>query len=261
MVLTPLAKLLALLFAAGFLHAQSLPVVPMQMGPEELAKSLRERPAAISADDCDALNLLECRPDFFPPAQPADVCLRWIQLDDDPELEATLVVEAKAEWTYMAYIFDKQSVWMMVGSLSCYRTCDANSLIRVQQLTQDSPSLLLYHRDLGGSAQVLMTTTGYQLRGGKLWQAFEISNYDAVFLAAYKSHSRRVLSAGNRLVVHTITEQPLGRIVGNDCEVRKWDAKQFTFVLVSGERAQYCDSKTGKPILQKSFATGLPVYP
>ena len=64
--------------------------------------------------DCTALDLWECHSDY--PERVSDVSLRWVQLDDDPELEAILIVEAKAEWTYVAYVFDKQESWKMVGS-------------------------------------------------------------------------------------------------------------------------------------------------
>src|SRR5260370_35732114 len=96
------------------LSGQSLPVRPMQMDPDQLARSLRTREPLIPATDCHALDLRECNPDE--PARVTDISLRWVQLDDDPELEAILVTEAKAENTYAAYVFDKQGMWNLVES-------------------------------------------------------------------------------------------------------------------------------------------------
>ena len=120
----------------------------MQMGPDQIMQSLRDRKPLMPAADCHALDLWECHPDE--PARVADISIRWVQLDEDPELEAVLVTEAKAEFSYAAHIFDKRIQWNLVGSFFC-RTerCDGNTLIRVQKLTEDMPPLLFRHRDLG----------------------------------------------------------------------------------------------------------------
>jgi len=70
--------------------------------------------------------------------------MRWVQLDEDPELEAILVIEARAEHTYAAYIFDKNGTWNLVGSFFDRQwTSDGQGLIRIQKLTEDSPSALV----------------------------------------------------------------------------------------------------------------------
>ena len=191
-----------------------------------------------------------------------DISLRRVRLDDNPELEAVLVTEAPAEHTYAAYVFDKQGAWNLVGKFWDRQwTRDGNNLIRVQKLTEDSPPLLLCYRDLGGSDGVLLTTEAFQLREGKLWPVFEITNYEEVFFVSPHTTRQRVFAFRNRLVIHTIREEPPGKTVRNQCEVRRWDAAKNTFVAVLDEQMEHCDSGTGKPVAGKSSWTGLPAYP
>ncbi len=243
------------------LSAQSLPVVPMHMDPDQVAHSLRERIPLMPAADCSALDLWECHPDE--PARVTDISLQWVQLDDDPELEAVLITEAKAEDSYAAYVFDKQGTWNLVGSFFCRNhRCDRYSLIRVKKLTEDSPPLLLCYRDLGGSDSSIMTTEAFQLRGGKLWPAFQVTNYEDNTLAPPHAQRQEVSASANRIVLHTSREEPPGHVSKSTCEVKRWDAARHTFVpVVNVELAEYCDPNTGKPVPGKSFPAGLPAYP
>jgi hypothetical protein len=242
------------------LGAQSLPVVPMRMDPDQIARSLRERKPLMPEADCRVLDILECHPDAS--ARVTDISVRWVQLDDDLELEAVLVVDAPAEMGYMAYVFDKQRAWNLVGSFPCRDTrCDLDTMMRVRKLTDDSPPLLLCFRDLGGSASTILTTEAFQLRGGRLWPAFEVTNYQEVLDGLPYAKKQRVLVSRNRLVIHTIREEPPGQMVENKCEVRRWDTVKYTFVPVVGEQATYCDPTTGKPIEGKSYLTKLSAYP
>jgi hypothetical protein len=257
------AFLLLLPITVSQVGAQPLPVVRMEMSPGQLVRGLRDKNPTFPIGDCHALDLWECHP--YHPTRTTDISfisLRWVQLDDDPELEAILITEAKAESTYVAYVFDKQGKsWNLVGALWCYRECDAINFIRVQKLTEDSPPLLLCYRDLGGSGSVLMTAEVFQLREGKLWRVFEIGNRSDMLFPSHVIKTQNVLATDHRLVIHTIREEPPGHIVRNSCEVRRWEAAKHTFIRVPGERLDYCDPKTGKPIPDKSFPTGLPVFP
>ena len=140
------------LFAAlllAKLSAQPLPVVPMETDPDQIALSLRERKPLMPIADCNALDLWECHPEE--PARVTDISLRWVRLDSGAELEAVLVAEAKAEMSFVAYVFDKGTTWNLVGKFFCRQErCDPNTLIRIQKLTEDSPPLLLCYRDLAG---------------------------------------------------------------------------------------------------------------
>ncbi|MBZ5674290.1 MAG: hypothetical protein LAP61_08600 [Acidobacteriia bacterium] len=245
-------------FVVTGLCAQSLPVVSMQTDPDRIAQSLRDKKPAMPTEDCAALDLWECHSDY--PDRVSDLSLRWVQLDDDPELEAILIVEAKAESTYMAYVFDKQSTWRMVGSFSCERSCEPNSFVRVQKLTSDSPLLILVQRDLGGSAQFLMTASAYHLHGGRLSQALEVSTEEDVSLPPERITRRWVLASQDRLVIHT-TRQTVPARIRNNCEVYRWSPVGSAFELAPADRAQYCDLKTGAPIPGKSSPTGLGAYP
>ena len=61
--------------------------------------------------------------------------VRWVQLDEDPELEAILVTEAKAENTCAAYIFDKRGAWNLVGSFfGSNWQADGQDLIRIEEV-------------------------------------------------------------------------------------------------------------------------------
>src|ERR1039457_6680537 len=230
----------------------------MQMDPDQLARGLRDKDPTFPTGDCQALDLWECHPDD--PKRITDISIRWVQLDDDPELEAILIT--KEESTYMAYVFDKQgTAWNMVGSLSCYRACDANRFIRVQKLTEDSPTLLLCYRDLGGMGSTLMTTEAFQLRRGKLWRVFEIDDFSDVLFPSEVIRTQSVLASRDRLVIHTIREQPPGHRVRSSCDVWRWETSKHTFVQFPAERLKYCDPQTGNPIAGKAFPTPFPIHP
>ncbi len=188
--------------------------------------------------------------------------MRWVQLDDDPELEAILVTEAKDERAYAAFIFDKQRTWNLVGSFFDRKwSHDGQGLVRVQKLTADSPPLLLVNRDLGGSDSAIFTTEAFQLQEGKLWPVITITDKEEVSLPPPRVRQQKVLSSPNRLVIYTTREEPPGHVVQNNCEVLRWDARSHTFVPVANEQTGYCDPKTGKPIKGKSSWAGLPIYP
>jgi hypothetical protein len=254
-----------LLFTAFLLRtlgAQSLPVVPMQMDPDQLARSLREGKPPMPAADCKALDLWECQPDY--PERVSDISLRWVHFDEGTELQAILVAEEKAEDSYAAYVFDKRGTWNLVGSFVCRQNrCDVNTLIRVQKLTLDSPPLLLCYRGLGGSGIVNEVTEAFQLRGGKLWPVLEVMNYEEnPFVDPHTTRQQVFTSSSrDRLVIHTIREEPPGHIAQTRCEVRRWDVAKHTFVPAAKEQTTYCDAKTGKPIAGMSWWTGLPTHP
>jgi len=238
------------------LNGQVSPGVAMQMDPDQLALSLRNREPVMPPADCHALDLWECHPDE--PTRMRDISLRWVQLDDDPELEAILVAKATAEMSNVAYVFDKQGTWKLVGSFFCRdNRCDVNSLIRVRQLTDDSPPLVLCERDLGGSGSTNVTIEAFQLRGGKLWSALEVTKYGGSPWPLPQTTRQQVYKSSNRLVIHTVEEQPPGKIRKNTCEVLSWSEANHTFVPVARERVKYCDPRTGIPIAGKSFLAGL----
>ena len=209
--------------------------------------------------DCRALDLWECHAEE--PTRVTDISLRWVQLDGDPELEAVLITHAEAEGDYDAYVFDKQGTWNLVGSFSCRRCSDGQDLIRVQKLTEDSPALLLVTRDLGGSGSMILTTEAFQLRSGKLWPVIEFTDKSEDQFPSPSAMREQVLASSNRLVIHTVWEEPPGRVVRNKCDVRRWDAVMHAFVPVTNEQVKYCNPRTGKPTAGKSYASGLPDYP
>lgn len=243
----------------GSLYAQALPVVPMQMDPDQLARSLRDHTPVMPAADCKALRIGACYPGD--PSRVSDMWLRWVQMDNDGPLEAVLVTEAPLEHAYMAYVFDKQQTWRMVGDFRCNRSCDADSLIRVQKLTRDSPPLILCHRDLGGSGQVLRMTEAFQLREGRLWPVLEVKNFEGVPFMSPRIERQHVYASETRLVIHTAKEEPPGTRPRHQCEVRRWSAAQHRFVKSPTDQAQYCDPRTGKPVAAKLHWTGLRTYP
>jgi hypothetical protein len=239
------------------LVAQPLPTQLMQTDPEQLARALREK-RPIPTADCKALDLWECHPEDS--TRITDITLRWVQLDNDPELEAILTTEATAEWTFMVYIFDKQESWRMVGQFSCGRACDQNSLVRVQQLTSDSPRLLLLFWDRGGSGTVILSTDAFHLRQGRLWPVFEFRNFTESPFVKPSIKKQRVLASEQRLVIHTIEEDSAGGEPRNSCAVWRWEAAKYTFVASPTDLRDFCDIQRGTPIFGKSFPTGIPVH-
>lgn len=172
-------KLLIAVMLMAYATAQPLPVKSMSMAPDQIAQSLRTGQPAMVPSDCDALDLWECTKDER--KRVTDISLRWVQLDSDSDLEAILVLATPAEMGNVAYVFDKQDTWKLVGSFFCLSNrCNVNTLVRVQQLTDDSPPLLLCYRDLGGSGSSIQGIEGYGLRDGRLWPAFELTKYGYV---------------------------------------------------------------------------------
>jgi hypothetical protein len=254
-----MGNLIFAILLSATLRAQSLPVVPIQMNdPDQLAQNLRNK-KSIPSGDCEALDLWECHPDD--PTRIADISIRWVQLAQDPELEAILVVKAEDERNYIAYIFDKRGTWNLVGVFPDYGTTDGQGLMRVQKLTEDSPPLLLVNRDLGGSGSSILTTEAFQLREGKLWPVLTITDREEDAFPTPGAQRQQVFASSNRLVISTVHEKPPGRVVQSKCEVLRWDTTRHTFVAVVSEQLKYCDPKTGKPIKGKSFRAGLPIYP
>ena len=242
-------------------RAQPLPVVPMQTNdPDQLARSLREKKPLMAMRDCNALNLWECDPGD--PTRVTDISVRWVQLDADPELEAIIVTEANSENTYAAFVFNKQGAWNLVGSFfDRHWSSDGQELIRVRKLTEDSPVLLLVNRDLGGMGSSILTTEAFQPREGKLWPVLMIVNKEDNLFPSPNVQRQHVLASPTRLVIHTVREEPPGRVIHNVCEVWQWDAAKHAFVQVVNEQMKYCNPRTGTPIAGKSFWAGLPVYP
>jgi hypothetical protein len=251
--------LLLAFLAESLPGAGPLPVVPMKTDPEKLAHSFLAQPAP-PYSDCDTSVVEACPGEGFNRA--TDVTLRWAQLDEDPDLEAILITgPLLAPSVSFVYVFDHQgTAWNEVGAFMCFRQCEVNDVIRVQKLTDDSPPLVLFYRDLGGSGSTIMTTTAYWLSEGKLWPALEITNFQWAGLPPpERTEHRTVLASKDRLVIHTLAKRQ-GR-VRNTCEVRRWDARGREFVAAPADRSEYCDTRTGKPIPGKSHATGLPVGP
>lgn len=234
--------------------ADPLPVVPMKMDPEQVARLFLRRPAP-SYEECLPAALEICPDGISSP----DVSLRWVQLDDDPEPEAILT--ATSSGRYAGYVFDRHGdTWNQVGSFMFFRENEGNDLFRVKKLTEDSPTVLFFTRDLGGSASSIFTTSVYQLREGRLWRVFEATPLVWSGLPPPERWERStVLASKDRLIVHKVDE--VGKQVTNTCEVQRWDAKTHQFVPAPADRTAYCDLKTGKPIPGKAHASGIPVIP
>jgi len=241
-----------------------LRVVRLHSDPDQILRNLRDGNPPITTADCHALDLWECRPDD--PRRISDLSLRWVHLNDKPGFQAILVAKAEDEMSWMAYVFDKQGTWTLVGSFECRRCffgLDDDSLVRVQKLTMDSPPMLLVHRDLGGSDGSDITTEAFLLRDGRLRPVFQLVSYQDSLLDPDLIETQRVLSTQDRrrLVIHTLRFSRSRRRTRYSCEVWRWEQTKDAFVSVPQERVDYCDPKTGRPVPDKSFPTDLRVYP
>ncbi|MBL0159314.1 MAG: hypothetical protein IPP47_19710 [Bryobacterales bacterium] len=251
---------LILLLLAMPLAARPLPVTPMQMDPDQLLLSLREGKPAMPDADCTALGLWECRADAL--ARVRDISIRWVQLDDDAELEAILTMAAPAEWSNVTYVFDRQAEWKMAGSFLCRdNRCDLNNMVSVHNLTGDSPPLLCLSRDIGGSGSVTLTTEAFHLRDGQFWPVFQVTRFEHGPFATSATTKQYVRTSSNRLVVHTIRERPPGASPQNLCEVWQWVPAKQSFAQVPQDRSRYCNPKTATPYADKSHWTDLPSHP
>lgn len=246
--------LFAFVVLAGSMRAENpLKVVPMKMGPEQVAHMFAQQPPAFEA--CAAAGFEVCPDGFGAP----DVSLRWVQLDDGPELEA--IVTTKGPGGYVGYLFDHRgSVWNRIGPFMFFREYEGNDLFRVKKLTKDSPTVLIFTRDLGGSASTIVTTTAYHLREGKLFPVFEVTpmQWSGLPPPERMEHSE-VLASKDRLVTHKVEE--VEKKATHTCEVHRWDANVHEFVAAPADRTAYCDLKTGKPIPGKAYASGIPAFP
>ncbi|MBL8294123.1 MAG: hypothetical protein JNN08_19925 [Bryobacterales bacterium] len=241
----------------ALLMAQALPITPMRLSPQEIATNLLYGVPEMSRADCAALDLWECHKDE--PTRSNDLSERWLQLDEDPELEAILVTEAKAEWSYAAYVFDEQKPgWNLVGAFLCRSNrCDINALVSVRRLTEDSPPLVLLQRDIGGAGTATIHVDGYELVAGRLRPAFEVTQFEDVPFGDAYTTTRRVLGSQKHLVIHSVRRER-GQVVGLGCEVMKWDRARHQFVIDQGARIQFCDPKSGDPLPGKAHPVGAP---
>jgi hypothetical protein len=229
-------RLLAL-FGAILTGAEALPVVPLQFTPDQIALSLRTTKPPMPPADCHALNAFECSLENPTPVR--DISIRWVQLDDDSELEAIIVASMEAEWDRFAYVFDKNRTWNLIGAIPCYRRCPGLEFVRVGYLTTDSPIFVILRRDLGGPDHEILAYSGYHLRGGRLWPAFE---FEPEFNSDTRQRTLHINRHENRLILRATGTAKL------TCSVLRWDAKTFRFVDVPSETKSLCAQQIGTPI-------------
>jgi hypothetical protein len=243
---------LCLALFAALAHADE--PMPMQFTPDQIALSLRTTKPPMPAADCAALELSGCRLDVRKPVR-NETSIRWVQLDDDPELEA-IIVAADELGPYFAYIFDWNRTWNLIGKVRCYRHLDTN-FIRVQQITENAPKFIIAERDFSGAGPVTLGYTGWFLRKGRLEQAFEFYTESRNYLADPGHHFLRLLQSGRYLIKHEISEAPPRQNRKHTCEVLTWSAAKAQFVDVPSQRPNFCDATTGLPLIEKSYTTGL----
>ena len=247
---------LALLGVVAY-GAEPSPVVAMQWSPDQIALSLRTTKPPMPAADCAALGVFACKLSY-PEASP-DVSIRWVQLDDDPELEAVIVANMKAEWDYFAFVFDRKQTWNLVGKMRCERHCytEGNGFVQVYKLTENAPIFLVVRRDLGGSGSSLDTRTFFHLSGGALQKAFEVTD-QSVFLFQGYIEKIKFRQAKNWLIQHTTREEPPESTPKHSCKVLTWSPRQLTYIDAPEQQPNYCNPKTGRPFADKTW--GIPAY-
>ncbi len=245
-------RLLAL-FGAILHGAEALPVVPVQFTPDQIALSLRTKKPPMPPADCHALRVSACSLEY--PMAVRDISIRWVQLDDDPELEAIIIAYMETEWDYFAFIFDWKKTWNLVGNIICERHCYGNgtNFIQVHKLTENEPKFLVARRDLGGSGHSLDTRTFFQLRGGSLLKALEVTD-QYVFLTEPGYTSKVELrQSKNWLIHHTTREEPPESPSKHACKVLTWSPQQLTYIEAPTQRPNFCNPKTGRPYADKSW--------
>lgn len=73
---------LCLILSAALAYADE--PKPLQFTPDQIVLSLRTTKPPMPPADCAALSVFACKLEFPMPVR--DISIRWIQLDDDPEL-------------------------------------------------------------------------------------------------------------------------------------------------------------------------------
>jgi hypothetical protein len=234
--------------------AEPLPAVPLVSSPQTIVQALRGKTrSALPASDCAALEV-NCEE----PAQYSRLVLRFVQMDSDVELEAYLTARHPLMGR-VAYVFNKRSVWHLVGYFRCdgYRWVGSQH-VEVRSLTDGFPPLVLVTQDFGGSGSVALGTEAYQLRSGQLWPAFELYSDYSVTLNGPRKSQRAYLAKG-RVVVHTATRTGTGgKPPVNTCEVWRWDAVRAHPRAVVEEAQLYCDVNSGLPRLDQLTPAGIP---
>ncbi len=250
--------LLWMLFA-GLGRGAELDVVAMKSTPDQLFNSLKDHSPLMPEADCRALGLWECM--ATNKTRIEDISLRWVQLDQDAELEAILATEAKDEWTRMVFVFDKQVQWNLIGSFNCRRWQSMNTCVGVHQLLHSAPPFLAVHCDIGGSDTSIFTSYVYGLQNGRLKEVAEFTGQSESPYVKQKFRRQVVFSSEDRLVVETIDQGAARGPELRKCEVQRWDAKGFLFVASPEDQAKFCDAKTGRRVYIGAYPTTLPAYP
>jgi hypothetical protein len=242
---------LCLILSAALAYADE--PKPLQFTPDQIVLSLRTTKPPMPPADCAALSVFACKLEFPMPVR--DISIRWIQLDDDPELEAIVIAKMETEWDYFAFIFDWKKTWNLVGNMMCERHCYANdtNFVRAHKLTENAPIFLVARRDLGGSGSGLDTRTYFQLRGGRLLKAFEVMDIWVGVPPPEHTEKIDLRQSGPWLIHHTIREEPPESPAKHSCKVLTWSPQQLTYIEAPNQRPHFCNPKTGRPLADKTW--------
>jgi len=259
---TPTLRRIAWIVTCGWLvalvfplTAQPLPAVPLGATPGQLSRGFGNPKGTLTPADCAALQLNDCAEAVEYTAR-----LRWVQLDDDTEMEALLEVHRKVGGAGFGFILDRRKSWRVVGALNCVppRWDGTNrNWLRVKTFASGFPPLLTRTQDLGGSGQILYATEAYHLRNGRLSLAFDVRHLEEIPETRPRER-QRVYASADRVIIHTIRDhfQRGGR--RQSCQAWRWDAEKFTIVPVPEDQSIYCDA-SGQPIPGTSTTVGLPI--
>ena len=242
---------LFLVIFAALAHADE--PKPMLFTPDQILLSLRSTKPPMPPADCAALGVSACKLEY--PMRVGDISIRWVQLDDDPELEAIVIAKMETEWDYFAFIFDWKKTWNLVGNMMCERHCYAHdtNFIHVHKLTENAPIFVIARRDLGGSGHALDTRTFFQLRSGSLSKAFEVTDQYVFLPEPGYTNKVELLQSRNWLIHHTIHEEPPESPARHSCKVLTWSPQQLTYIEAPNQRPHFCNPKTGRPLADKTW--------
>jgi hypothetical protein len=117
------------------------------------------------------------------------------------------------------------------------------------------------HRDIGGSGTVNLNSFVYGLKNGRLQEVAEFNALSSSPFVKEKFQRQVVFASEDRLVVETIDQGQARGPETRKCEVQRWDAKGFRFVVAPEDQAKFCDAKTGRRVYIGAYPTTLPAYP
>ncbi len=189
-----------------------------------------------------------------------DARLQLINLDDDDELEAIVLLSGSPPST-IALVFDHQrDGWWQVGRFDYswhWHSDQAERMIELRELILPGRKDILVRTSTGGTGIAETSLAIYRMHKGRLYRVFhtieDASHYAHTPTTSVSEHRRieyRADADGRFLVVHQIiheepekpsTARPAS--VKETCSVYAWDPARFAFIPSARDKRRFCPTQ------------------